>query len=471
MATTVATFYHSTTAQDYTAPGSVNIRKLVESAPGSNATTICSHANAAGTTQITLSPYTTSSTASDIRANDGWSVNRLGADGMVATASAYRVLLPGVWTFIIAVAIPAAGTLTGTLTVSVLITVYKVDSSGNRSALFSATSNTVASATGAGANSGTLTATSTSQPQYILQANETIHVGYLSNMVQVAGTLGATVAGTATYTVGTTSQSIVVPSSGVRTQNNSTLSVTSAGTPSYTKQIAKTLTVASSSVASYVKALSKSPFTVSNSTTPTYTKQIGLPRSTTATGTAIIIKQVGKLLVTTGTGVASYIKRVAKTLTATATGSPVMTRLITAARTLSVTSTVIAAFSRAITAARTLPTTATGSPTMTKLISAFRTFAITTTGTPIVIKQVLKRFVVAATGTPTMTRIITAIKLFTVTATGTPLMQRSIIAARSFISPVTVTIQIFMNLSITIINRLTGGATIVIKKLVAMMDD
>lgn len=74
MPTTAQTFYPSATDQDDT--WGTDVRKLLETVPALNSTTICTHANAAGTTQITLDPYTNSSTASDVRTNFGWAVNQ-----------------------------------------------------------------------------------------------------------------------------------------------------------------------------------------------------------------------------------------------------------------------------------------------------------------------------------------------------------------------------------------------------------
>jgi hypothetical protein len=241
MGTVAQRFYHSTTEQDFTASGEVDIRKLLETAPGSNATTICTHPNAAGTTDITLNPYTNSSTSSDIRANCGWAINRLGTDGIASDATAKKYIASGTWTFTTSVAIPSAGTLTGTLTVSNLYTVYRVSSSGARTALFTATSNTVTSAILAGANSGVLTAT-VNPGEILLEPDETLHVGILSHMVQVASTVGATVTGVATYTLGTSVQYVEVASPGILTRYIRSFSSTMIGLTTrlnYIKPISK----------------------------------------------------------------------------------------------------------------------------------------------------------------------------------------------------------------------------------------
>lgn len=216
MATTAQIFYLSTNAKDFTAAGEVDIRRLVATAVTVDSTTICSHPSAAGTTQITLDPYSTSSTQSDIRTNLGWAINRAGStDAMDSTSSVERIIPAGTWTFTLGLGLPTAGTGTGTLTGSFLVAVYRVSSTGARTLLFTATSGTGGS-TGLAVFSGTLTATSASQPQITLLPNETIHVGYLSNVVQVAGVAGATVAGKATWTLGSSPYFVQVAGVGVR---------------------------------------------------------------------------------------------------------------------------------------------------------------------------------------------------------------------------------------------------------------
>lgn len=260
MATTAQRFYHSTTDQDFTAPSEVDIRKLVESAPGSNATTICSHPNAAGTTQITLDPYTNSSTQSDIRINAGWAINRLGSDGMESTSTEKRRIVAGTWTFTATVTLPQAGTVTGSLTASLLYRVYRVDSSGNRTLLFSVTSNTFQT-TGLSVGGATGLLTATFNPgEIILEANETIHVGAQSNVVQVAGTLGATVAGTATYTVGTATEYVEVATPGVRTLYIRAHTATGVGVAKIQRKISLTLTAITTGVAAFSKLLNLQRF-------------------------------------------------------------------------------------------------------------------------------------------------------------------------------------------------------------------
>ena len=224
MGTIARDFYFTTTEQDFTASGEVDIRKLETVAGPANATTICSHPNAAGTTQITLDPYTTRSTQGNIAANLGWAINRLSADGMESVANARRIIPAGVWQFVLNVSVPVAGGVTGTITVSAIFHVYRVSSSGARTLLFTATTNTVQASALIAISADPVTANSASQPQYILEPDETIHVGVVSNAVQVAGLLGATTAGTVTWSVGLADKYVRVPAPGIRTlyqDNNS----------------------------------------------------------------------------------------------------------------------------------------------------------------------------------------------------------------------------------------------------------
>lgn len=392
MATTAQNFFYSTNAKDFTAPSGNVIDKLLESAPGANATTICTHPNAAGTSDITLIPYTNTSTASDTRANNGWGINRLGADGMVSTASVKRVIQPGVWTFKLTLGLPTAGTGTGTLTGSFIAAVYRVDSSGNRTLLFTATSGTGGS-TGLATFAGVLTATSSSQPEYELQANETIMVGFLSHVVQVAGLAGATVSGVATWTVGSANESVQVPSPGVRSRTLTSLSTSTTGV------------------------------------TPTPIKQVGINRAASTTGVTKVVKSVGKPLSVTTTGVATVIKSVGKPFSASTTGIATVIKQV-------------------------------GKP-----------FAVSTTVLATMKKQVGKIFAANTTGVATMARVLSAFRTFSASTTGVASYTRSVIAARTFVATSTGVAKMYIQIADTILNRMTGGGTVIVKKVINYIFD
>lgn len=329
--TIVQKFFWSANDQDFTAAGEVDIKKFIEAAPGTNSATIASHPSASGTTQITLDPYSTRSTTGDIRANAGWAINRYGGDGMNSVATAKRYIPAGVWTFTMNVAIPAAGALTGSLTVSNIYQVFRVSATGARTALFTATSNTVASGALGAANSGLLTANSASQPAYVLEADETIHVGVISNMVQAAGTLGGTRAGVATYTIGSINEFMQVPAPGVRTMyfntftlagNNSitfpmsislnrsttgkgditstkntiaskTFSLIGNGTISSSKFVAasRTFTLQARGTATEQASINKVPYSLTGRGTPTFSKSVIASKSFSLLGTGTASRQ------------------------------------------------------------------------------------------------------------------------------------------------------------------------------------
>ena len=217
MGTTAQTLYLSTAAKDFTAAGEVDIRKLVVTAGAIVSTTITAHGSAAGSTSITLDPYSTSSTAGDARTNLGWALNRLGTDGAESTATALRSIPAGAWTFTLGVSVPVGGTGTGALSVSYSVAVYRVSSAGARALLFTAVSAAVAS-TSATVGAGYPIATSAAQPEYILLDSESIEVGYLATCVQTAGLLGAVVAGNVTWSMGDAQAYVRVPLPGIRTR-------------------------------------------------------------------------------------------------------------------------------------------------------------------------------------------------------------------------------------------------------------
>lgn len=301
MATIDNQFHHSFDEQDFTASGEVDIKKLAENASGATSfTTVTSHGSAAGTTQITLDPYTNRSTTGDIRANAGWAINAQGADGMESLATDKRRIPAGTWTFQMTVSIPQAGTATGTLTVSFIVAVYRVSAAGARTLLFTATSDTLQSTGISGGVSGNLIATA-SRSEIILEAGETIHVGYLSNMVQVAGLAGATVAATATWALNSSTQFVQVPT-GVRTQRiRSVTDSIPAPADSITRVVAAKRTLTESIPTTDTlsrQVVLKRTLTENIPTTDALTRSVGLNRTLTdnlATGgggTTVIVNKI-----------------------------------------------------------------------------------------------------------------------------------------------------------------------------------
>lgn len=353
MPTTAQVFYLSATDQD--GSWGTDVRKLLEAAPASNATTICAHPNAAGTTLITLDPYSTSSTQGDTRDALGWALNATGADGVDSVAGALRVIPAGTWQFSNPASVPVGGTATGSLTASLLIRVFRVSAAFVRTQLFSVTTNTVAS-TGLAAGTGTLTASS-AQPEIVLQAGETIHVGYQSQVVQVAGLVGATVAGNATYTTG--AATVTLPSPGLRTINSRssaiataplallgrrtagiTRGVLSAGLAATARAVvaARSSAVQMVGLAALQRLIRLAPKSAAMAGLPAVSKRISpLPLLTVTAPVASLIKSVRKTLQAIAVGVPSAAKRVAPgPKTATAVGLAATQRALIAVRTFQV---------------------------------------------------------------------------------------------------------------------------------------
>jgi len=216
MGTIARRFYFSINEQDFVAPGEVDIRKLQEVGTAEDGSTICIHPNAAGITEVTQDPYTTTAVQGDLTANLGWAINRLGADGMDSLSLAKRSILSGVWSLVSFSIVPAAS-LNGSFSSKVTYKVYKVLATGNRVLLFSTTSNSIVSdVTTVGGTRGYYTATF-SAPEYILEENETIHIGMISVINQTAGLLGATVETYSAFYHNSTAVYIEVPAPGITT--------------------------------------------------------------------------------------------------------------------------------------------------------------------------------------------------------------------------------------------------------------
>lgn len=229
MSTQLQTFYNSTALPDSTVSGQVAIRKFTEAyAEAGNDTTITAHPSAAGTTSITAYPLQTNSVQSSNAINAGWIFNVSGVDGIGSTSGALRVIPAGTWRIVVNTGVPVAGTATGTLSVTFTSYIYRVQSGGARVLLGSATSTAVASNAIAAAVGNCESNPSLSE--VVLLAGETVMVGYVVNCTQVAGLLGATVAGNIIFALNTVT-GIIVPAPGIRTRYPQTLADT---TPSVT---------------------------------------------------------------------------------------------------------------------------------------------------------------------------------------------------------------------------------------------
>lgn len=241
MATIAQVFYPSTTEQDYTASGEVDIRKLAESVGVNDTTTIAAFTTAAAT--IALDPYTTRSTTGVAAAEDmGWSINRLGSDGMDSTATAKRIIPAGTWTFRGRVGV------TGVVTTQVVFRcrVYRVTSAGNRQLLFTSTN----SATVTPLTTGVDVTSTSSQSEFVLEVNQCLHVGFILEKTNSGVGTGGSVGLWLNDGVGQ-AVDVEVPTPGVRTQYSG---------GDFT-QTATMVGVASASVAKYYDHASFPPLT------------------------------------------------------------------------------------------------------------------------------------------------------------------------------------------------------------------
>jgi hypothetical protein len=225
MSTIVQTFYHYPTTVDFTGSGIVDIRKLGESLGPTDSTTITQHGSGTGAAVgITLYPYHTSSTVSDISMNLGWGINKLGTDGMGATATALRVIPAGTWTSILYGTAPAGGTGTGAVSIYFIPKIYTVASNGTRTLLGTGTTSNVITSNAINPLLGSMTSTF-SFPEVVLQASQTLEIGYVGYASQTAGVAGAVVAMNINWSLNSAA-ALQIPTPGIRTRYPQTLADT-----------------------------------------------------------------------------------------------------------------------------------------------------------------------------------------------------------------------------------------------------
>jgi len=373
MATIAQTFYPDNQDQDQA--WGTDIDKLDESVGALVSTTIASHPNSSGTTQITLDPYTTRSTSGDSTSSYGWAFDESGAEGIGSAANNRRFIPAGTWTFQNRVQIPAGGAVTGSHNVTITYKVYRVAASPSfaRTLLFTATS----SEQGGGLLGSTVTfsTTSASQPEILLEPGETVHVGYLSQDRQVAGLLGATTAGTLTYHTGTeggVNISVQVPSPGVRTFYERDQAGNGIGTSAQQpKGIAKAATTSTGIGATAISRIwqayrdAQATGVGSASDTKALTKDTLI-----ADGVGTGLRTLGITkdeIIATGVGTGSRSTQVSKApAAATGVGTPAVGRTWQAYRSLSADGVGTPAFDRIVTFVRQLDAEGTGT------ISSFR---------------------------------------------------------------------------------------------------
>jgi hypothetical protein len=201
--TTATDFYLSPTANDQTF--GTDVRKLTETSPATDNTTICAHPSAAGTTVITVDPYSSRSTTGDATTLFGWAFNNGGADGLGSTSTVKRRIPASHWNFNGTLTLPAPAAL-GSITAFVAMYVYRVATGGGARTLLGGGTGTAVSNTAT--NSGIAAASTVigmyvDLPEIVVQPGETLMVSFTMSSTQV-GTpaVGTTVANNIIFVVG-----------------------------------------------------------------------------------------------------------------------------------------------------------------------------------------------------------------------------------------------------------------------------
>ena len=215
MPTRLQRFFLGTVDDDQDFPGvTENVKKLLESAPGSNSATTVTWTTTT-ITEKTVIPLTANSAAGDTSSNNGWAFNDGGADGLGSVSGALRIIPAGVWNFSLQETINTPALL-DTHALDVTAKVYRVNdinagAGGAITLLFTAVRS------GTNTTSATLTWSSASQPDILLQPGQVIMVG----ITMTSASTTALVLGANTNTVVTTvlgaNTWFEVPAPGVRT--------------------------------------------------------------------------------------------------------------------------------------------------------------------------------------------------------------------------------------------------------------
>lgn len=234
MGTTASRFYPHSADWDGTDPGSGDVRTCETSLPAVDATSTCDFGTS-GSKTITVDPYTGGRTTTGLDSAFGWALDISGSDGMDGAADAKRRIPAGTWYFQGALLANPAASLSAC---TVGINVYRVAASPSttRTLLFSSSVNAGVITTGSATSWSHTTA---SQSEIILEAGETIQVTYTLACTGQAGGLQIT------FRTGDSSLAndtyFDVPSPGVRTQYQETITATCVVTASVTDGT-KTLT-------------------------------------------------------------------------------------------------------------------------------------------------------------------------------------------------------------------------------------
>ena len=211
MATIENRFYLSEPVSDV--PGGSDVRSLTEASVTTPNTSIARHPNSGGTTSITYDPFTTRTTQGDQRSSYGWAINKALMD---SKSDAKRIILAGNWQYVASFTNGGSNSL-GSSSCYLTAQVFRVSSGGTRTLMFSF-NNTGAISNGLlGASASGSAGSTVAQPEFILEAGETIHFGLQNVHTQNAGILGGTVQPDNNLNLGIGTW-IQVPGDGIRTQ-------------------------------------------------------------------------------------------------------------------------------------------------------------------------------------------------------------------------------------------------------------
>lgn len=422
MATVAQNFYPHTTDQDQAWGNAGDVFKLDTAIGAVNSTTQITYTNVNGSAKyaVTVDPYEaiSAAAASDNRTNMGWAWNEdvTDADAMDSETNAERFVPAGTWSFTVRVRTGTPGPLT-TINVDCEWSVYRVAAGGgSRSLLFTATSSN-SSTTGTNVEH---TLTQTASPGRIdLAAGETLHVAYRIGSHATNGVLSTQNNVVIVYTGTQTSvtNTVQVPSPGIRTDHKQSATLTGRGTA----------------------AKGALPVTMTRSATgrgtATFTKAVTATRSFALTGRGAVSRVLAAALPrsASGRGLVSFTRATVASKSFTLTGRGAVNRdglvAVLLPRTLTGRGTVTAA--KAVTASKTFTLVGRGIVAFTKATQAQRSFTLTGKGAVTrVLAGALPRSATGR-GTASFTKAVTAAKSFSLVGKGTAARTVAVAIPRS----------------------------------------
>lgn len=192
-----------------------NVRALLSTA-GADTNFTVTYTSTTAATQ-TVNPYTNiSNVTADNRTNLGWAFNQNEAstDGVGSTSTRKRIIPAGTWSFSNSLA-GSAPPLLANYNVTLEYSVYRVAAAGGARSLLFSFSGAAVNRTASG--TFTYTATSPSQPLYILDPNETLHLAIRITSAATSSVLGGTTNTVITVNGATSgSQTMTLPAPGMR---------------------------------------------------------------------------------------------------------------------------------------------------------------------------------------------------------------------------------------------------------------